>query len=216
MPGASLQLSAHLLQLFLWAGYFALHSYLASAACKAAVAARWPRWAAHYRLVFNAISLLLVVPILALIHAVPGPLLWDRPPPVDWLFDALAVIALWLAWRSGRAYDMRALLGLPDAPATERLALSPVHRFVRHPWYACGLVIIWTRPLDVALVITAIAVTVYLIIGSRLEDAKLVATYGDAYRRYRARVPGLWPLPGRHLTVAEADQLQREANGDAC
>lgn len=212
MPGASLQLSAHLLQLLLWIGYFALHSYLATPACKARVAQRWPRWHAHYRLIYNGLALFLLVPVLALVHAVPGPLLWDRPAGVDWLFNAAALVALVAAWRSGRAYDLRVLLGLPDTPNREPLGLSPLHRYVRHPWYACGLLILWTRPLDVAMLVTAVAATVYLVIGARREDAKLVATYGEPYARYRARVPGLWPIPGRVLSAPEAEQLLRDAN----
>lgn len=212
MPGASLQLSAHFLQLLLWIVYFVLHSYLASPECKSRVAQRWPRWKAHYRLVYNGIALVLLVPVLALVHAVPGPLVWDRPVFLDWIFDGLAIAALVAAWQSRSAYDMRALIGLSDAPAHEPFGLSPLHRYVRHPWYACGLLVLWTRPLDVALLITASVATIYLYLGSRLEDAKLVAAYGEPYARYRDRVPGLWPLPGRSLSVAEADQLQREAN----
>lgn len=212
MPGASFQLSAHLLQLLLWVAYFALHSYLASESCKQRVAARWPRWHARYRLVFNLIAAFLLVPILALVHAVPGPLLWDRPAPVDWLFDALALLALWAAWWSGRVYDLRAFAGVTDSGGPERLAIGPLHRYVRHPWYACALVILWTRPLDVGWLVTATAATAYLVIGARLEDAKLIATFGQPYRRYLAAVPGLWPLPGRRLSRADAEALQCEAN----
>lgn len=212
MPGASFQLSAHLLQLVLWIGYFTLHSYLASSECKTRVAQRWPRWHARYRLVYNGIALFLLVPVLALVHAVPGPVLWDRPVIIDWIGNGLAIAALVLAWRSRSAYDMRALIGLDDAPRRESFGISWLHRYVRHPWYACGLVILWTRPLDVAMVITAAVATAYLIIGSHLEEAKLLAAYGDAYARYRDRVPGLWPMPGRTLSDAEAEQLLREAN----
>lgn len=215
MPGASLQLSAHLVQALLWIAYFTLHSYLASEQCKTVVARRWPRWHAHYRLVFNGVSLILLVPVLALVHAVPGPLLWDRPPVLDWLCNLLALIALAVAWRSGRAYDMRAFIGLPAAPASEAFGISPVHRYVRHPWYACALVLLWTRPLDLAMTLTALIATIYLYLGARLEDAKLTAAYGDAYARYMARVPGLFPRPGRTISAEDADALTRKANENA-
>jgi protein-S-isoprenylcysteine O-methyltransferase Ste14 len=79
---------------------------------------------------------------------------------------------------------------------------------VRHPWYALGLLVLWTRDLNAAWLVAAIAITVYLLIGSRLEENKLIAFYGDAYRRYRRRVPGLVPLPGRSLSAREAGELQ--------
>jgi protein-S-isoprenylcysteine O-methyltransferase Ste14 len=34
---------------------------------------------------------------------------------------------------------------------------------------------------------------VYLPIGIHLEERKLIATFGEAYRRYRGEVPALWP-----------------------
>ncbi len=89
----------------------------------------------------------------------------------------------------------------------ERLHLSPLHRYVRHPWYSLGLVLIWSRDMDLPLLISALLITLYFIIGSRLEERKLVAYHGEAYRHYQRRVPGLFPLPWRHLTRQEAEQL---------
>ena len=180
----------------LWAGYFGTHSLLASHGCKRWCERRWPRLAQRYRLAYNLIAVLLLIPPLALTHALAGPPLWRWEGIWKWVADGLAVAALAGFWLASRAYDMPSFLGLkPQPPIVEGapLGLSPLHRHVRHPWYSLGLVLIWTRDMDAAFLTTALCITLYLIVGSRLEDAKLEKEIGEAYRRYRAAVPGLIP-----------------------
>jgi hypothetical protein len=50
------------------------------------------------------------------------------------------------------------------------------------------------------------------LIGSRLEEHKLIELYGDAYKQYRKKVPGLLPLPWRWIRRSEADALMQMAN----
>ena len=132
----------------------------------------------------------------------------ERPGPL-----ALAVFAYSL-----RHYDTGEFLGLRQWRAAEtrvedqeRLRISPLHRYVRHPWYSLALVLIWTRDMPPAFLLTAVAATLYFVLGSRLEERKLVTYYGAAYRDYRRRVPALLPLPGRSLTPAEAAALEAAA-----
>ena len=54
-------------------------------------------------------------------------------------------------------------------------------------------------------------VNAYLVIGMRLEERKLLARYGDAYRRYRDAVPALIPHPWRRLTRRQAEAFQTDA-----
>jgi protein-S-isoprenylcysteine O-methyltransferase Ste14 len=95
----------------------------------------------------------------------------------------------------------------------ERLRISPLHRFVRHPWYSLGLIIIWSRDMTEAWLITCVLATLYFIFGSRLEEAKLMRYHGEAYRRYRAAVPALLPLPWRYLSGEESARLLASARG---
>lgn len=116
-----------------------------------------------------------------------------------------------------RYYDGREFLGikqlrkgLREVRDQERLQISPLHRFVRHPWYSLGLVLIWCQEMDGPRLLSASLISAYLLIGSRLEERKLMIYHGERYRRYRARVAGLLPLPWRILTQAEAEELLRE------
>jgi protein-S-isoprenylcysteine O-methyltransferase Ste14 len=49
--------------------------------------------------------------------------------------------------------------------------------------------------------------TAYFIVGSRMEERKLIAYHGERYRRYMAKVAGLVPLPWKTISKAEAFAL---------
>ena len=205
----------------LWLAYFTLHSLLASLRVKSWVAGTHPEWMPAYRLFFNAVALITLIPPLALTFLWRGEPLWSWRGPwavVSWTLQGLAVLGfLW----SLRHYDTAEFLGTRQWRARRRSVadqetfhLSPLHRWVRHPWYALGLVLIWTHDMDPALLLTAILATAYFLIGSRLEEAKLCDYHGPAYEEYRARVPGLIPRPWRHLSKTEAGRLEAQAARD--
>lgn len=208
----SLQPVAHLLQLILWVAYFFLHSLLATPAVKAAFARRWPARATRYPFYYSLLAVILLLPVASLVSAVPGPVLWRWSGPLGWLMNVVAMLALAAAWWAGRGYNLGRYLGLRDAAGSDTLFIGPFQRHVRHPWYALGLVVLWTRSMDLGTLISALAITAYVVIGSRREEQQLLATYGAAYRDYLARVPALLPRPGHALSRAEAGRLMAEAN----
>ena len=197
-----------------WIGYFALHSALASLAVKRRVAATWPALMPYYRLMFNLLASLLILPILWLTYRDPGPLLWRWQGAAAWLANGLALAALFCFWLSLRSYDMQEFLGLRQlrlhvrkVEDQEHFHLSPFHRHVRHPWYFFGLVLVWTRDMNTATLLSSVFITLYFVIGSRLEEKKLLVYHGETYRRYMARVPGLIPLPWKFLSAKDAEAL---------
>lgn len=188
-----------------WTAYFALHSWLASLGVKVWFARRWPQQQTRYRLGYNLLATLLLIPLLLATELASERWLWRWEGAGAWVAHAAALLALiGFVW-SSRAYDMREFLGVaPERPtAKPRLGLSFLHRFVRHPWYLLGLLWLWTRDMDSARLVAALVVTGYLWLGSRLEERKLLEELGPAYRHYCARVPGLLPRPWRYLSRAE-------------
>jgi hypothetical protein len=199
-----------------WLCYFAIHSLLASLGLKRLVARRWPALMPAYRLLFNLQAILLLIPPLYLTYQWDGPFLWRWIGAGWWLANGLALLGLGLFFWSLRYYDSGEFLGLKQwrerqrrVEDQERFHISPLHRFVRHPWYALGLVLVWTRDMNLALLLSAIVITLYFIVGSRWEERKLIAYHGEIYRRYRQQVPGLIPLPWRYLNRIEAEALQQ-------
>lgn len=204
-----------------WSAYFALHSALASLRVKHWVARRWPGAMRGYRLAFNLLAVVLVLPLVGITLLFPAPWLWRWEGVASWIADGLALAALaGFVWTT-RYYSMAEFLGTRQWRMHERRAedqegfyLSPLHRWVRHPWYFLGLIIVWSRDMTVFTFTTAVMVTLYLFIGAYLEERKLIAYHGERYREYRRRVPGILPLPWKHLSKEEAGRLTRGVASD--
>lgn len=205
------------LLVFFWLVYFLIHSALASLRVKRWFARQYPDNARFYRMAFNLVSLILLLPIVWQIYRTPGPLFWAWHGWQAWLANGLALAALAGFAVSLRHYDGKEFLGFRQLQGTQRardavedtqqFRLSPFHRHVRHPWYFFSLILIWTRDMNGSMLVSAVLLTLYFVIGSRLEEKKLIAYHGDVYRRYMRRVPGLVPLPWQSLSREEAAAL---------
>lgn len=191
-----------------WTLYGGVHSLLASLGFKDRVARRWPDFMPRYRLAYNVFAVVSVLPLVWATYAIGGDWLWRWTGVWAWIANGLALLALAGIAAASRAYDMDEFLGLrPARRPAETLGISGFHRYVRHPWYFFSLVLIWSRDMNAPLLVSATAITLYFIFGSKLEEKKLLALHGDAYRRYMARVPGLVPWPGKSLSKEEARQI---------
>jgi protein-S-isoprenylcysteine O-methyltransferase Ste14 len=199
-----------------WGLYGLIHSWLAGTRTKHRLIRRWPALRTGYRLFYNFQSVVLTLPPLALTWFYPGQALWHWPAWLSW--SAFMITVLGFLW-STRWYDSLDFLGLRQLRGhgsadeyRETFVLSPLHRYVRHPWYSLGLLYLWTRDLNAGWLAATLVITIYLAIGSRLEERKLAEAFGEPYRRYRERVPGLIPLPGRSISREEANALLRDAS----
>lgn len=189
-----------------WVAYFVVHSVLASLSVKKTIAARWPGFMPAYRLVFNALAVVLLLPIFWLIAANSWPVVWQWQGMGKMAANTLSALALLGFVWSLKYYDMQEFLGLRQwrghvkvPEDQEHLVISPLHRFVRHPWYFFAMVLLWSRDMNLAQFLSSVLASVYFTIGSRMEEKKLLAYHGDAYRRYMEKVPGLFPLPWKYL-----------------
>jgi len=198
-----------------WLLYGVIHSVLATHWVKTYVRQSWSRYLPGYRLFYNLVALFLLLPVLGLTIHYSGPVLWMVPA---WLSVVALVVAIIGFTLSLRWYDGSIFLGLSQWRAqsgpddqVEAFSVSPLHRHVRHPWYFFALLVLWTRDLNAAWLVAAGMITLYFVLGSRLEENKLIDLYGEAYLEYRRRVPGLLPLPWRHLNKAQAMALEQQA-----
>ena len=199
-----------------WAIYFAIHSFLASTFFKSVVQTRWPNVMIYYRAIYNCISLVLLIPPFYLSAKLNSVQLWEWQGQWVWIANGLAGLAVLGILSTLRGYDGFAFLGFRQIKKRSTdveadLNISFPHRFVRHPWYFFALVIIWTRNFDQISLITASMITLYFIIGSRLEENKLITIHGESYRKYRKRVPGLIPRPWRFLDETSAREIEQGA-----
>ena len=69
------------------------------------------------------------------------------------------------------------------------------YQWVRHPLYLFMLVMIWSCPnLTTDRLLFNILWSVWIFIGTILEERDLTAQFGDAYRKYQKKVPMLLPF----------------------
>ncbi len=197
--------------------YFVLHSLAASLAVKKWVARRWPQAMSFYRLAFNALAMLLTLPLLAVMFLYPGEPLWQWQGIGFYLTSALALLAVAGFVYSLRHYDLAEFWGTRQLKENnssvhdqETFHISPLHRYVRHPWYFFALVIIWTRDISSVQLLVYSLVTAYFILGSMLEEKKLIAYHGEVYRKYQQKVAGVIPLPWKFLNAEQAEALLKE------
>jgi protein-S-isoprenylcysteine O-methyltransferase Ste14 len=191
-----------------WGFWCALHSALISLTVTRFLHRRLPGLFHWHRLVFNAVSavtfLFLAVPTLG----IDSPILveingyWQIPRFL--MLGAAAVL-----FHAGAAgYDMARFLGTRQLrEPSHALSLTPgdhlnltgIHRRIRHPWYLAALLLIWSWWWEVRISFLAVnlILTLYILVGTLLEERKLLLAFGPAYRAYQERVPMFVPLPPR-------------------
>jgi protein-S-isoprenylcysteine O-methyltransferase Ste14 len=77
------------------------------------------------------------------------------------------------------------------------LSIRGPYRWVRHPLYTMVLVMIWSSPdLTGDRLLFNLFWTLWIVIGTILEERDLIEEFGEDYRRYRAVVPMLIPWRG--------------------
>ena len=112
-------------------------------------------------------------------------------------------VAVLLFFFGGRHYDARQLLGIKQirdgtsdsAPTVSgELDTSGILGITRHPWYLATMLLIWARPMDVSAIIVNVILTSYLIVGTYLEEQKLVREFGEINRNYQNNVSMLVPF----------------------
>jgi methanethiol S-methyltransferase len=188
--------------------YAALHSWLASLRVKA-MARRLlgPTADRMYRLGFNIVGVLTLMPVLAVPLVEPGRPLYAFSMPWAGILlagQAGAAIVVLIGVSQTDPWHFLGVRQLAEGesgrPAT--LVTTGLYRYVRHPLYTAGAAFLWLTPImTTTLLALYAAFTAYLYLGSLHEERRLRAEYGEAYADYQRRVPRMIPrLRPRHAT----------------
>ena len=177
-----------------------LHSVLATLKFKA-LARRLlgPGVERFYRLGYNLFAGLSLVALLALAAFTADRNLYLVPLPWSVLMivgEALAGLALVVGFLQSHPFEFLGIsqLGSPIGE-TGGLITAGLYRYVRHPLYTAGLLLIWLVPrMTVNLLVMDLALSAYLLIGANLEERKLRAEFGQEYDDYSAVTPMFVPF----------------------
>ena len=157
---------------------------------------------AYYRLYYNFFSVITLIPLLFYHYGIQETVYFDWPGFWLLLKLALYIAAFMLFYGGYLVYDLQYVLGLKqiqefaegEKSASMSFETRGILEYVRHPWYTGGILLVWGFGdiTDVSLVLKVI-LSAYFIIGTILEERKLVAEIGEPYREYCQRVPMLIP-----------------------
>lgn len=181
-------------------GYALLHSLLASQPCKTWVQRRWGRYAMRwYRLVYNIIAAVTLVPLLFLLAVLPDTVLYRVSAPWNWLLlagQALALLGMVNAVAQTGTAHFLGLVQLRTVSTDEpgSFVESGSYGYVRHPIYTFALLMMWLSPLMTVNWFTVYCIfSVYMYAATFHEEYRLVQEFGDTYRSYQRRVGRLFP-----------------------
>ncbi|WP_070413902.1 methanethiol S-methyltransferase [Pseudomonas lundensis] len=157
---------------------------------------------ATYVLFSSAVLALMIwlwQPVSITVWRIESPLAVALLTSVYWLGWALVLVATFLIshlelFGIKQALDTVLRLKAPDTSFKTPL----LYKWVRHPMYAGFLMAFWATPhMTVGRLVFAVTCTLYIVIGSRLEEKDLLELFGDPYRRYQQRIGRLIPFVGR-------------------
>ncbi len=80
---------------------------------------------------------------------------------------------------------------------SEKLMITGIHKYVRHPLYMGAFIFIWGLFIVLpyfSFLIANIFITAYTLIGIYFEESKLEMTFGDIYKEYKKQVPMIIPF----------------------
>ncbi len=189
---------------FLWITWCFLHSFLITPSVTIYLQDKLQNKYDYFRLFYNVFATISFV------------LLWMYKPMYEetivfswdgyWhVIRLLLIVISLLSFILGtKNYDMLQFIGIrhiAEKSTTQGigksggLILSGILQYVRHPWYFGIILYLWAgyEHLGVTRLIANSILTLYLIIGAKLEEKKIVAEFGDAYRDYQRKVPMLIP-----------------------
>jgi protein-S-isoprenylcysteine O-methyltransferase Ste14 len=106
-------------------------------------------------------------------------------------------------WAFFFSYDFLSFIGIRQiinfkrplqSNSTGEIKRDGLLGIVRHPMYFAVIVILWYNTFKISDIVVNTVLTLYIIIGTRLEENKLVIEFGDVYIRYQKEVPMLIPF----------------------
>lgn len=180
-----------------WSFYFTLHSVLAALQVKSFFEKHFPVLFNYYRIAYNLLSFLGLILLGYFTLQVTD--YFILPMLLLKLTGAvLLIISLILFYIAFNAFDMREFLGIisKQNKKESNLITGGIYQYVRHPLYTATIIIcialLCLHP-TFGVLIFCLAAFVYLEIGTRLEEKKLIDEFGTDYTEYRKKVKKYFP-----------------------
>jgi methanethiol S-methyltransferase len=195
---------AYVITASLWIAYCALHSYLISTRFTNLMTRVLRNYYSFYRLFFNLVSLVLLIPLIKYTGQADTRTIITYTYPFSIVRYALIAgsltvffYAFFFNYDSVSFFGVRQILNFRktrNRDASTEIRKNGLLGILRHPMYSALIVYLWCQTFRVMDIVVNAVLTVYIIIGAKLEEAKLVLEFGDAYIQYQQEVPMLIPF----------------------
>ena len=130
-----------------------------------------------------------------------GDYFWDfRGEWIGFVMYAISILGLSISAISASLINSKSFIGLeqllsPTGTAQKEFVMPFLYNYVRHPIYSGLLLGFWTVPvMSGSGLLFSICMTIYIVIGSYLEERNLVKTFGNEYKYYQQQVPMFIPF----------------------
>ena len=186
-----------------WIAYCALHSGLITNSVTSFFKQRLGDNYKYYRIFYNIFAIVTLISIVFFTHSIKQTpfFCWKGfLMPVRYI---LLTSGLLILYAGSRHYDMQTFLGLRQMKlevthnlinTSGKIDSTGILGIVRHPFYLGSILILWSNNLDYAMLIVNIILSLYLIIGTLLEEKKLIQEFGNEYIDYQNKVSMLFPI----------------------
>lgn len=188
----------------MWTGYCALHSYLISIRFTKLMMHGLKNYYAFYRLFYVLISIVLLFPVFHYTDQLKSEVIINYRPPWSIIRYVLLTCSLLIFFKSFifdydslSFFGIRQILNFNKKKAVkpeEGIKKSGLLGIVRHPMYFATILLFWCQTSRLSDIVANIVITAYIVIGTKLEERKLVLEYGDSYIQYQKDVPMLIPF----------------------
>src|SRR5659263_353992 len=184
----------YLLIALLWTGYCALHSFLISIWFTNLMKRSLMENYAFYRLFYNAVALILFVPLYLYTIQTKSEVIITYSIPFTIIRYLLISFSILLSLKAFFFdYDYLTFFGIrqmfdfgkkKSQDYSGGIRKKGLLGIIRHPLYFGVLIFIWCQTFRVTDIVVNTVLTAYIIIGTRLEEKKLVLEFGDTYIKY--------------------------------
>jgi len=188
----------------MWAGYCALHSYLISIRFTNLMTRLLKNYYAFYRICYVLISFILLVPLINITGQIDNQVIITYSLSLTIVrYVLISSSLLMFFWAFFFNYDSLSFFGIRQIlnfwkdkkiNPSDEVKKNGLLGIIRHPMYFALILYLWCQTFRVSDIVVNIVLTIYIIIGTRLEEKKLVLEFGDTYVRYQQEVPMLIPF----------------------
>ena len=164
---------------------------------------------AFYRLAYVMISFILLVPLVKYTAQVNDPVIIIYGFPLSIvryvLMSGSFAMFFWtffFDYDSLSFFGIRQILDLGKTKKTdqsEKIKKNGLLGIIRHPMYFSLIIYLWCQTFRVLDIVVNTVLTLYILIGTILEENKLVIEFGDPYIKYQHEVPMLIPFTKRRV-----------------